>query len=88
MGEEFFKLFCLQQALITFVKTYSIENEQLRDFISKNSIVRTSNRKNRYNSVLDFKLSCKINDLTADNVLLKNYVDEKKIFFDFFGKIN
>ncbi len=87
MGEEFFKLFCLQQALITFVKKYSIENEQLRDFITRNSIVRTSNRKNRRNSESLFKSSCRINDLT-DNFLLKKFVDENELFFDFFEKIN
>ncbi len=47
MGEEFFKLFIVVQELETFVRKHHFNNKLIRDFIVKNSEIKSSNRKKK-----------------------------------------
>ena len=49
IGEEFIKLFTLLQSLDTYIKTHEFKNGPLKDFISKYSYIRSSNKKRLYN---------------------------------------
>ncbi len=77
MGEEFFKLFSVLQTLISFSSQYNFQNTQLKEFIVKKSNIKTSNRKDRYNSEEDFKVSIKISNF--DDINLINFIEQNNL---------
>jgi hypothetical protein len=71
MGEEFYRLFVIQRSLIMFSQSYDIENQMLKNYIEKYSMIKTSNRKNRKN--LEVKVWKKFELAKNDTGFLLNF---------------
>ncbi len=84
MGEEFFKHFITVKALNMFSKNYFIENEKMRKFIIKHSVIKSGNRKSNVND--EYKLNSKLKTKIKDLALL-SFVQRQNHKSEFFHKI-
>ena len=85
MGEEFYKLFCVIQELISFVEKHNFENLCLKNYIVKNTEIKSSNRKRRNSSEISFKLKGIFN---CDNEELIKFTKLNGSFGAFYKDLN
>jgi len=80
MGEEFFKLFIVSQELQKFVSTHCFSNELVKDYIVKNTEIKSSNRKFLFSNS-EFKLLSILNCNDEQIFSLFNHNSRPKIFY-------
>ena len=81
IGEEFFKLFTILQSLCNFVSLVKFTNPILYDFVTKYSIIKSSNKKYKTSSNFEIKITSKKISIVNKNISdLIEYYDTTKIY--------